>query len=216
MTAPSISVVGGASYTPGDVTPAPTVGAEQIPYPPEYIWPDPTCDEEGSYDKTSKSDATIHPGSFSSFPPVGGSVKNYTLESGTYCISGDWSANSTDTYTGSNVLLYMIDGGVSWNGGATINLDGPDSGEFDGLLLYLPLTNDSDVSINGNSSSQFIGTILAPASDIDVAGTGSTDGLYSQVIGYTIKLTGTSAININYSDEDNYDITIPPSVELAR
>ncbi|MFH1908636.1 MAG: pilus assembly protein TadG-related protein [Chloroflexota bacterium] len=215
LTAPSISVVGGASYTPGDVTPAPTVGAEQIPYHPEYIWPAPTCSGAGSYTKVGNI-ATLTPGSFSSFPPVGGSVKTYILQSGIYCISGNWSAGSQDSYTGSNVLLYIINGSVTWNGAATINLDAPDSGEFAGLLLYLPLTNDSDVSINGNSSSQFIGTILAPASDIDVAGTGSTDGLYSQVIGYIIKLTGDSATNINYSDEDNYDITIPPSIELAR
>jgi len=216
LTAPLITVVGGVSYSSGHVTPAPIPqSAEQIPSPPQVIWPNPTCSGAGSYTKVGNT-ATLTPGSFSSFPPVGGSVKTYILQSGIYCISGNWSAGSQDSYTGSNVLLYMINEGVTWNGGATINLDGPDTGEFAGLLLYLPITNDSDISINGNSDSNFTGTILAPASAIDVAGTGSTDGLRSQVIGYTVKLTGSSATNVNYSDEENYDITIPSSIELAK
>ena len=42
-----------------------------------------------------------------------------------------------------------VSGTVTWNGSANINLSAPndgDAGDFEGLLLYLPYTNDSAVT----------------------------------------------------------------------
>ncbi|MCJ7584745.1 MAG: pilus assembly protein TadG-related protein, partial [Anaerolineales bacterium] len=190
VVAPSVSVVGGASYSAGHVTPPPVTGAQQFPYPPEYIFPTPTCSGAGSAIKSGQN-ATLSPGSYSSFPPSGlGGVKNFTLQSGIYCVGSEWRVNGNETWTGQNVLIYMVSGGITWNGNATINLDAPDSGDYKGLLIYLPLTNSSTVTINGNSGSHFTGTFLAPAAPISVLGTGSANGFHSQVIGYTVELGG--------------------------
>jgi hypothetical protein len=69
--------------------------------------------------------------------------------------------------------------------------------------------------MNGNSESGFTGTILAPAADITIDGTGDA-GLHGQVIGYTVDLSGTSSTTIVYNDQENWDAPVPPQIELAQ
>ena len=78
------------------------------------------------------------------------------------------------------------------------------------------MDNDEIVILNGNATSEFEGSILAPASEIQINGTGNTDGYSSQVIGYTIDLIGTADTYIHYEDSTNYDATVPPRIELAH
>lgn len=208
ITAPNICVVGGATYGAGDVTPPPQTGCgPQLPYPPQYLWPQPTCSTNAT-----KSGGVITPGNM----PASWLGGNVTLQPGIYCITGDAKINASDNINGSGVLLYFMNGGIHINGGATINLSAPTSGAYAGLLLYLPLTNSSDVVLNGNGQSAFTGTILAPASEIQINGTGSAYGYHSQIIGYTIDLIGTAATSIFYNDSENYDITLPPTLEVIR
>lgn len=75
---------------------------------------------------------------------------------------------------GHDVTIKMIDGFVKWNGGATLQLDAPDSGKFAGLLIYLPPTHPNVV--NGNGDSHVVGSILAPASEVTVEGGGGLLG----------------------------------------
>jgi len=208
LTAPSICVVGGATYGTGDVTPPPDTGCgTQIPYPPPYLWPQPTCSAAGT-----NIGGVITPGSI----PGSWISGNVTLLPGTYCISGDVTVNANNKITGNGVLLYLINGGIHINGGAELNLSAQTAGTYAGLLIYLPITNSSIVILNGNANTAFTGTILAPASEVQVNGTGSTYGYHSQIIGYTLDFIGNATANIHYSDADNYDIPIPPSIEIAK
>jgi hypothetical protein len=52
-------------------------------------------------------------------------------------------------------------------------------------------------------------------SDIIVEGTGSS-GIFGQIIGYTVELTGTSTNTIVYDDQQNFDAEVPPSIELTQ
>jgi hypothetical protein len=206
--APGICVVGGATYSAGNVSPPPQTGCgEQLPYPPEYLWPQPTCSTN-----STKSGSIITPGNIPG-SWIGGDV---TLEPGTYCISGDVKINAGDIINGMGVLLYLVDGGMHINGGAQMNLSSQTTGDYAGLLLYLPLTNSSPVVLNGNAASTFTGTILAPASEVQVNGTSSNYGYHGQVIGYNVDMTGTSGTTIIYNDNENFDITIPPMIEIVR
>ncbi len=211
ITAPSNCVVGSSSFSSGKVIPPPS-HCEPFPYPPQYILPEPSCAVDGTRTGSKKNGYNVTPGNI----PGSWLSETVVLGSGVYCISGDATINSTDSITGQDVLLYFASGGLHINGKAEINLDAPDTGPYKGLLVYLPLDNDSSIIINGSSDSEFTGTILAPASDIQINGTAAAEGYHSQIIGYTIDLIGTSNAEINYSDEDNYDATIPPSIELAK
>jgi len=77
------------------------------------------------------------------------------------------------------------------------------------------MSNSGTITINGNSESTFTGTILAPAADISIDGTGDA-GLHGQIIGYTVDLSGTSETNIVYNDSENWDAPVPPQIQLAQ
>jgi hypothetical protein len=209
LSAPSLCAVGGITYEPSAlVIPSIQTGCDAYDYPvPAYVMPLPTC--SGTATKTGN---TLSAGNYSGqFPPNG--VTN--LEPGVYCVDGDFRVNGGDSLSGSNVLIYMIDGDVTWNGGATINLSGPTSGPFKNLLIYVPYENSSTIRLNGNSGSTIEGTILAPASDISLEGTGDT-GINGQIIGYTVDLSGTSNANIHYDQNKNYQADTPPYLQLTE
>jgi hypothetical protein len=139
------------------------------------------------------------------------------LQSGIYCItSGNFRLNAGDVLEGDGVVIRVDNGDVRWNGGATVNLSAPTTGPFAGLLLYLPEGNDNEVVINGNSSSTFTGTILAPSASVAIDGTGGVTGLNSQVIGYTVNLTGNTNTFINYNAGQNYQAPENPAVQLVQ
>jgi hypothetical protein len=156
---------------------------------------------------------TLSPGNWvGQFPPAGVD----TLEPGIYCVDGDFRLNGGDSLTGSGVVIRMDEGVVTWNGGATVNLAAPTSGSFSGLLLYMPSsTNCSTITLNGNSGSTMVGTILAPCAHVSIEGTGDS-GIDGQIIGYTVDLSGTSSNSIHYNDLQNYDSLIPPNLQATE
>ena len=208
LTAPCLQAVGGIEYTTGSVNvPSNCIisGASTLP---EMVYPNPTCSGAATVNGSNMS-----PGNYSGqFPPNG--VTH--LEPGIYCVDGNFRLNGGDTLTGSDVVIVMETGDVTINGGATVQLDAPDSGPYEDLLIYMPEDNHGTVTINGDSTSSFSGTILAPGSDIKIDGTGGATGFNSQVIGWNVDISGTSAMNIFYSDQDNIDLPIPPQVELVQ
>ena len=144
------------------------------------------------------------------FPPAGVD----TLQSGIYCVDGDFHINGGDSLTGLGVVIKMVDGDVTWNGGASVHLEAPTSGDFDGLLLYMPSsTNCESITLNGNSGSTIVGTILAPCADIMVDGTGDS-GIVGQIIGYTVDLTGTGNVTLHYDDAHAWDSLTQPQIKV--
>ncbi len=208
LTAPCLQAVGGITYTPGAVNiPGSCINTGVSPLP-GIVYPNPTCSGN-----TSQNGNTLSPGNYTgTFPPSG--VTN--LEPGIYCVDGNFRLNASDTLIGSDVVIVVNTGDVRWNGGATVQLDAPSSGPYSGLLLFMPESNTNEVVINGNSSSSFSGSILAPSSDVTVDGTGGATGLHSQIIGYTVDISGNSLMNIIYNAGENYQAPIPPQVELVQ
>ena len=198
--------MGGIDYRPGAIN-IPSITQGCIP-PPSIVEPNPEC-----IGNATKSGHTLSPGRWTGhFPPSGVD----TLEPGVYCVDGDFHVNGGDSLTGIGVIIRMDGGVVSWNGGATIHLEAPTEGSYPGLLLYLPSSsNCSAVTLNGNSGSVIVGSILAPCSDIKIDGTGDS-GIEGQVIGYTVDLSGTSATKVHYADEKNWDAPTQPNVNLNQ
>ncbi len=220
LTAPGITVVGGTDIQKPDTINAPVqTGADQEPYPPEFEVPTPTheCDTPASVHANVMS-----PGQFDgTFPPN----QVDTLQEGVYCVNGDFVVNSNTVLTGHNVLIYVQNGhGVTFNGGATIHLDAMDTGPYKGMLIYvdpqnytvIPPSNATTVKIDGNNESTFTGTIYAPASNVVINGTGAPSGLNSQVVGYSIELSGTNDTYIHYDSDENAEVIYPPLLNLAQ
>ena len=209
LTAPCLQTVGGYSYTAGKVVLGPGCPISDVtplPYPP---LPDIPCGVQTA----TKTGNTLSPGDWTgAFPPNG--VTN--LQPGIYCVDGNFQVNGGDTLIGNDVVIYMRTGFVKWNGGATIKLNAPDSGDFKGLLMYLPPTNSSTVTVNGNGDSEIVGSILAPASQVTVEGGGGASGLQCQIIGDTVRLAGSSTTIIDFQAQLNYQPPIPASIELVQ
>jgi hypothetical protein len=214
LTAPSICAVGGVTYVPGAIdVPSISEGCQPHGFPPDnMVMPEPTC----GLDAAVKTGSNMTPGNFSgTFPPNG--VTN--LESGIYCVDGDFRLNAGDVLTGIEVLI-VVDGDIVWNGAAEPHLSPPSTGDFKGLLLYVPIGSPIDythsVSINGNSSSELSGTILAPAADCSVNGTGDLEQINGQVICYTVVLSGTAGITLVYNDLENWNTLEQPTIQLTE
>lgn len=206
LTSPSLCAVGGIDYKPGALV-VPSLSTGCIP-PPRIAEPNPQCSGPAV-----KSGNTLSPGSWQGqFPPSGVD----TLESGVYCVEGDFRLNGGNSLTGYGVVIRMDKGVISWNGGATLYLSAPTQGAYSGLLLYMPsATNCSTITLNGNSDSTLTGTILAPCAQINVEGTGDS-GIDGQIIGYKVDLSGTSTNHIHYDDLQNYDGLTLPEIQVAQ
>ncbi|RJP52792.1 MAG: hypothetical protein C4583_05995 [Anaerolineaceae bacterium] len=206
-----VNVVGGL-FLNGSIDPATYIqtGVEPVPYPPISLPPTPQCDGPAV-----QNGNTLSPGYYisnQSFPPRGVD----TLNPGIYCVDAMFMVNANDTLEGHDVVIYMMDGNIHWDGGAEINLTAPTWGPFEGLLIYMPLTNDEGIILNGNMDSNLVGTIFAPASDIQLNGIMNTSAYHTQVIGYTVDLIGTAEIVITYNASEQYEAPIPPAVELVQ
>jgi len=217
LTAPCLQSVGGIQAAPGALDiPSSCISddATAYNYPPDNIvYPNVVCPSG-----TSQDGNNLNPGTYSGqFPPNG--VTH--LNGGVYCVDGDFRVNGGDTLTGSEVLIVMKGGDISFNGGATVQLEGipgprTEDNQLGGLLFYVLMTNcPSTINLNGNSESGFVGTILAPCSEITVSGTGGS-GLQGQIIGYTVDLAGTSNSTIIYNPDQNWQAPVPPQIELIQ
>ncbi len=194
--------------------------------PASYV--QPNLDDECA--ALPKNPAIIHnpdntytalPGRYtgSSFPAMGGGQTVYLMR-GLYCLYNGMTFNNgiltTDLPGGTpgvydaneGVLFYVPSGDVDLHGNATINIHAitsntcPQSGE-NGLLIYLPNSNDNSVNIGGGSGSTYTGSIIAPSSLVQISGSSGSSSdqltLETQIIGFSIKISGGGLININFN-----------------
>lgn len=210
------TVVGGAQVQkPKLITPFPMqTGAPPISYPPAFKMPKFGCGTKVA--TVDELTSTISSGNWGmdDFPP-----ENVThLHSGVYCIDGDFILGGGRSLTGDNVLLIIKDGNVRISGNSQVHLSSAKSGDTQGLLIYMPITNKNILALNGDIHSEYRGTILAPGADVRINGLDSTFGAayHSQIIGYYIEVDGQSDIYIKYKDEQNYDAFKMPEVILSQ
>jgi len=112
----------------------------------------------------------------------------------------------------------MKSGNISWTSGG-ISLSAMQAGNpsLDGLLLYMASGNCNEVSITGNGTSSYVGTILAPCSNVKLAGGSSTGStLENQIIADTITLTGSNTLSINFDAKQQWQPPVSPAIEINQ
>lgn len=209
-----LSVVGGASIQKAQfLTPGVTVGQTPISYPPPFFMPEVVCGEEEEA-TVSEDGASMSPGHWGEedFPPEGVT----TLEPGVYCLDGDFIVGPGRTLTGTDVVFSVAQGEINFSGQANISLGAPTSGDFFGLLLFVPIKNNSPVVLDGGMGTTLHGTILAPASKITIIGSSPKHEYRSQIIGYTIEIQGQHKVDVIYKNSENFDSLSMPEVQLSQ
>jgi hypothetical protein len=136
-------------------------------------------------------------------------IEGHSLAPGLYCVSGDIKVNNNnDSFSGTDITIYMLNGEFVVNGGV-VNIAAPPqvpdpNPAIPGMLLMFAPGNSNKIQLAGNSGSLFKGTILAPASDIDMLGNGDTDGFQCQVIGWNVEVGGTADTYVFFDDANQY------------
>jgi hypothetical protein len=143
------------------------------------------------------------------------------IPAGLYCINDNLNMQASDVLTGTGVTLYFPNGYFNVNGGAKVQLIAPDAyylgPAIPGVVIYVPPTNpvnNKDVQINGNSESFYQGTILAPSKTIDFNGDGNITTVNAQIIGWNVKVGGSSTTSVNY--DANTLASRPTYIDLYR
>jgi hypothetical protein len=207
-----ISIVGAAKIQkPNLITPfPPKTNTPPLSYPPPFFMPKVGCGD--SIAEVQEDGVTMSPGNYDEdiFPPDDVQF----LESGTYCINGDFFVDGF--LEGNGVTIKMESGRIRFGGSATVILSAPKSGDLAGLLLYAPIENTNLMSFSGDLESNLQGTILMPGADIQLNGGDSPVGYRSQIIGYRIESKGQSNIVIKYDDDMNYDTYSMPEIQLIK
>jgi len=166
---------------------------------------------------------TLYQGYYSEFPPKGSKKSpvydKVVLSPGIYCLDTDLSLTNGKTLTGTDVLIYLKTGNEFNIQGGTLNLSGreDENGKYKGYVMIVN-TNFSGSApnciVNGNADATFTGTIFAPYCDIAIDGGGKTSSLTAQIIGYTVKITGSQTVNLNYNPDKSAESD--PKVGLMR
>lgn len=121
------------------------------------------------------------------------------LDPGIYVIDGGtFNLNAGAALTGTSVTIILTSStGSSYakytmNGGASIDITAPTSGDYSGILMYGDRNGPNQVNtLNGNAAATFNGALYFPSSQITFEGNSSAGGSScTQLIGDTIKVTG--------------------------
>ncbi|MCK4489233.1 MAG: hypothetical protein KAU23_03185, partial [Anaerolineales bacterium] len=164
-------------------------------------------------------DATLEPGKYNKIKWTGGIL---TLNPGLYCITGSQGLSiSGGSLSGNGVTIFLSIGGVTINGNVSpVDLRAPEespdpSPAVPGILFYLANGNSKTISITGNSTSFYLGTVYAPDGDLYFSGTSGTNPTFNtQLIGYNVEVSGGASIDINFNDDENFEQ--PPYLDMQK
>jgi hypothetical protein len=206
---------GGAS-----VDPVPNEGGPPL-LPGSYHVPAPNCSALPDHG-IHTGGGTIQPGRYDRITLNNGELN---LQSGLYCIMNDDFRITGGDLIGSDVTIYIVQGDFDSAGSAHIVLDAPPAencGEpcdpyeaIPGVLIYLAVGNTGEVSLLGDSGSDYMGLVYAPDGMIEAGGAGSLIAkIHAQLIGDTVFVHGNTTIDIKYeNDEQKWK---PARIELYK
>ncbi len=220
-TAGSFKEIGSGSINPSVDT---MLGQQEIP----FIQP-PDCGgllDQGEINLTGSGTTTIDPGIYGKIKV--GANHNLVMNPGMYCITGSTGFTGTGgDISGNGVLIYLVDGDFNLGGNtkvklfASTNLIDASGQQWAGMLIYMDINNDGQIVLTGSSGTKYRGTIYAagPANPESkpkciVEGGAGQIGISSQIICYSIKLTGNANINLKYNAAQNFQL--PASLGLQE
>jgi hypothetical protein len=177
----------------------------------------------------------IYPGYYTTFPQATlvANKSHIYMASGVYCIdpggpswngdlswspvdaailngSTDPSRNKYHAYNPDGVTLYVKKGGgFDVNSNNPTYLDASTTGDYQGYLIILEGTRNSieGCTITGGADLHINGLIFAPYCDITInGGSAPTAEINAQLVGWNIKINGTTTINFNYDPSNQVKI----------
>lgn len=213
-----VGFAGSSTGTLTNISPAP----QYIPNPlPDYstIVDEPNCSGLPNRTVPNSGDATLEPGIYDKIIWTGGAL---SLNPGLYCITDSQGLNMNGgEVQGDGVTFFLSTGGVTINGNVSpIDLRAPEESPdptpaIPGILFYLANGNSNTISVTGNSTSFYLGTVYAPDGDLYFSGNAGTNPTFNtQLIGNNVEVSGGATIDINFNDDENFEK--PPYLDMQK
>ena len=213
-----VGFAGSSTGTLTNISPAPEYIPSTLP-DHSTIVAEPDCSGLPNRTVPNSGNATLEPGKYNKIKWTGGIL---TMNPGLYCITDSQGMDiSGGELSGDGVTIFLEDGGVTINGNVSpVDLRAPEespdpSPAVPGILFYLANGNSNMISITGNSTSFYLGTVYAPDGDLFFSGTSGTNPTFNtQLIGNNVEVSGGATIDINFNDDENFEQ--PPYLDMQK
>jgi len=213
-----VGFAGSSTGTLTNINPSPQYIPSALP---DYstVVNEPDCSGLPNRTVPKSGDATLEPGIYDEIKWTGGAL---SFNPGLYCILGSkgMSANGGSLF-GDGVTFFLKTGGVTINGNVTpVDLRAPEespdpSPAIPGILIYMAHGNTNTISVTGNSTSFYLGTVYSPHGDLFFSGSSGTNPTFNtQLIGNNVEVSGGATIDINFNDDENFEK--PPYMDLLK
>ncbi len=213
-----VGYAGSSTGTLTNINPAPVHIPSTIPDHSVLI-DEPGCAGLPNRTVPKSGDAILQPGLYDEIKWTGGAL---TFSPGLYCITGSKGISiNGGSVDGDGVTLFLQQGGVTINGNVDpVDLRAPEenpnpSPAMPGILIFFAYGNTETMSVTGNSTSFYLGTVFAPDGDLYFSGSSGTNPTFNtQLIGNNVEVSGGAIIDINFNDDENFEK--PPYLDLQK
>jgi hypothetical protein len=171
----------------------------------------------GTVNQTGSGNLTLNPGRFTSINNTGSGVM--TMNPGIYYITGSDGIRNTGSgdIIANGVLIYLKTGQFSMSGSGDLTMSPMTGGDYAFMTVYMDRANTSTFSMTGSGDvDSFGGTIYAPHAGLTFTGSGYPFLVDSQIIAYTLEITGCGGINLSYDADHNFKIPSAAMVQLVK
>jgi len=142
---------------------------------------------------TFTAPTTMQPGTYCGGQVTVNGSGTLNFAAGTYDFENGFTDNSATAMTGTGVTFYVPSGSFIVNSNVNVSLTAPTTGNDAGVLVYMPSSNTSGLTINGGSGGGWAGMMYLPGGNLIVDG-----GLSSWVLTVANQITfnGSPSISI--------------------
>jgi hypothetical protein len=193
--------VSGSGTLNSVAAPAPGSSAVADPYADITVPALGSCTQSGYKSKAQKT-VTLSPGTYcNGFTVSAQSTVN--LNPGTYYINkGLFKVNGGATLTGSDVTIVLTGSGSDYafmeiNGGATVSLSAPTTGDYAGIVVMQDRNalSSGTNKLNGGSTTEFTGVVYFPNQQLEFTGGNQSGGGCTRLIARLLEFKGNSDLN---------------------
>lgn len=213
-----VGYAGSSTGTLSNINPAPQYIPNQLPEH-SFTISEPNCAGLPNRTVPKSGDATLQPGIYDEIKWTGSAL---TLNPGLYCVTGSKGITiNGGSVSGDGVTIFMVNGGVDISGNVEpVDLRAPEespdpSPAMAGVLIFMAYGNSEEISMTGNSTSFYLGTVYSPDGDLFFSGASGTNPTFNtQLIGKNVEVSGGATIDINFNDDENFEN--PPYLDLLQ
>jgi hypothetical protein len=207
ITAPQYQLVGNYTTTGGGTLSGQVfTGVRPVPDPfADLPVPDPKTMTTQQNNKTQLTNGTtvIYPGVYKGGISAS-STANVIMMPGIYYMDqGGFQFTGQGSLIGDNVMIYNNPGNgqgrdVTISASGYVHLTPPDSGIYQGMLLFQDRTSNVAASISGGANMDITGTFYFASALLTVTGSGGFANFGSQYVSYDLNVQGTGTIYIDW------------------